>query len=163
MVVRHQRVKVHFTALFPSAPVYPTIFSSKTPAVLFFPIHSTWRLSTSIYDPLRQTRVTGFVMKWRMKSFGSQKHLIWFRHFDVYVSLVYSGKTSCLCPHPPPSFVSDLPYLLFPPLFFPISLLFTFVRLSICCNLCVILRIYSESFVATKWCGCCFSSWLSCL
>ena len=162
--------KVHFSTIFPSTPVCPVIFSSKTVAFLFFPIHATWPLSTSIYNPLRQTHMTWFVMEWRMKSFGSQKHLIWFWHFGAYISLMFSGKTSCVYLQPSPSFILDLPYLHLLPSFFLYFFTIFFrvsvhpsVCLSVCCTLRVVLRNYSESFVATKWCGCCFSSWLSCL
>lgn len=132
--------KVHFSTIFPSTPVCPVIFSSKTVAFLFFPIHATWPLSTSIYNPLRQTHMTWFVMEWRMKSFGSQKHLIWFWHFGAYISLMFSGKTSCVYLQPSPSFILDLPYLHLLPSFFLYFFTIFFrvsVHPSVCLSVCL--------------------------
>ena len=127
--------KVHFSTIFPSTPVCPAIFSSKTPAFLFFPIHATWPLSTSMYDPLRQTHVTWFVMEWRMKSFGSQKHLICFWHFGAYVILVFSGKTSHLYLQPPPHFIPSIPWS--PSLFF-----LYFFTIFFCLSVCLLHPVY---------------------
>ena len=128
--------KVHFSTVLPSAAVFskwflPLVFSSKTLAFcLSHTCHMTRPFSTSTY-PLRQTHMTWFVMEWRMKWCGSQKHLIWFWHFGAYKSLVFSGKKILFVSSVPhlPLFYSFHTYISFPPVSF-IPLLFFFVCLS---------------------------------
>ena len=63
---------------------------------------------------------------------------------------------------PPPPFILFLPYIHLLPSCFLYSFTILFC-LSVCCTLCFIARNYSEDFITTKWCACCFSSCLSCL
>lgn len=108
-------------------------------------------------------------MEWRMKSFGIQKHLIWFWHFGAYVSLVSSGKTSRLYLQPSPLFILFLPYLHLLSSFF-LCFFTIFFCLYICLSVCLSAApcvlfpgITVKVLLPPNDVVCCFSSWLSCL